>query len=49
MSLVERRDRWQALYDVVSTNTAERFCNVFTAHLARAERYPERPALRAIS
>jgi len=49
MSLVERKDRWHALHDVVATNTAERFCNVFLSHLARADRYPERPALRAIS
>jgi trehalose 6-phosphate synthase len=49
MSLTERRDRWHALYDVVSTTTAERFCNVFLSHLGRADRYPERPALRAIS
>ena len=49
MSLTERRDRWHALHDVVTTNTAERFCSVFMSHLQRADRYPDRPALRAIS
>ena len=49
MSLNERRDRWQALNDIVTTNTAERFCSVFLSHLQRADRYPGRPALRAIS
>jgi trehalose 6-phosphate synthase len=49
MSLTERRDRWHALHDIVTTNTAERFCSVFMSYLQRAERYPDRPALRAIS
>jgi trehalose 6-phosphate synthase len=32
----ERRERWQALHRNVTTNTAERFCDVFLSHLTRA-------------
>ena len=49
MSLAERRDRWQAMHETVTSNTAERYCSIFMAHLARATGYPERPALRVIS
>lgn len=49
MSLQERRERWQALMQKVSTNTAERFSTLFLSHLARPEPRPERPTLRAIS
>ncbi len=49
MELEERRERWRALNEKVSTNTARRFCTVFLAHLARADIQPERPPLRAIS
>ena len=37
MDVGERRERWRALYHCVTTNTAERFCNVFLSHLNRAE------------
>jgi trehalose 6-phosphate synthase len=49
MELEERRERWRALNEKVTTNTARRFCTVFLAHLARADIQPERPPLRAIS
>ena len=49
MDLEERRDRWTALNEKVSTNTAAQFCTVFLKHLGRTVTKPERPALRAIS
>jgi trehalose 6-phosphate synthase len=49
MELEERRDRWQALYQKVSTSTARRFCTVFLNHLGHADVRPGRPTLRAIS
>jgi trehalose 6-phosphate synthase len=49
MDLEERRERWQALNEKVTTNTAQRFCNVFLNHLGRVEAQPEQPRLRAVS
>jgi trehalose 6-phosphate synthase len=49
MTLAERQERWQALFDKIAHNTAERFCSVFLAHLGQPERRPQRPSLRAIS
>jgi len=49
MELGERRERWHSMRQKVGANTAQRFCTVFLAHLARADIQPERPSLRAIS
>ena len=49
MELEERRERWHALNQKVTTNTAQRFCTVFLKHLGRADSQPEKPRLRAIS
>jgi trehalose 6-phosphate synthase len=49
MELEERRERWQALHEKVTTNTAARFCSVFLNHLARFDAQPEQPRLRAVS
>lgn len=49
MELEDRRERWNALHQKVTTNTAARFCTVFLNHLGRSDMQPERPALRAIS
>jgi trehalose 6-phosphate synthase len=49
MDLDERQERWRALHKNVSTNTAQRFCNLFLKHLSHSETHPERPSLRAIS
>jgi trehalose 6-phosphate synthase len=49
MDLEERRERWHALHEKVTANTAQRFCTVFLKHLGRADSQPEKPRLRAIS
>jgi trehalose 6-phosphate synthase len=49
MDLEERRERWRALYEKVTTNTARRFCTVFLSHLGRTDAHPEQPRLRAVS
>jgi trehalose 6-phosphate synthase len=49
MELEERRERWRALYEKVTTNTAARFCTVFLNHLGRTDTQPAQPRLRAIS
>jgi trehalose 6-phosphate synthase len=49
MDLQERRERWQALYEKVNSNTAERFSTVFLAHMERADVKPTQARLRAIS
>jgi trehalose 6-phosphate synthase len=49
MDLEERRERWQALHEKVTTNTARRFCTVFLNHLGRVAARPEQPRLRAVS
>jgi trehalose 6-phosphate synthase len=49
MGLEERRERWQALNEKVTANTAKRFCTMFLSHLGRADSQPEKPRLRAIS
>jgi trehalose 6-phosphate synthase len=49
MELEERRERWRALHEKVTTNTARRFCSVFLKHLDRMDVQPEQPRLRAVS
>jgi trehalose 6-phosphate synthase len=49
MELEERRERWRALNEKVTANTAGRFCTVFLNHLGRPDTQPAQPRLRAIS
>ena len=49
MDLEERRERWRALNEKVTTNTAGRFCTVFLNYLGRVDAQPEQPRLRAVS
>jgi trehalose 6-phosphate synthase len=49
MELEERRERWRALHEKVTTNTARRFCTVFLNYLGRTDAHPEQPRLRAVS
>jgi len=49
MDVAERRERWQALHEKVTANTAQRFCAVFLKYLGRMDIQPEQPRLRAVS